>query len=232
MIIGGIEKCSLIDYPGRISQVVFLSGCNFSCPYCHNPSLVNHNRLFSAELSEQEIISYLERRLRHIDGVVISGGEPTIHSDLPSLCEKIHRIGYPIKLDTNGSMPKVLVQLINEGLIDYIAMDIKTDPHTYSPVVGREYGPEHILSSIRIIMESSMPHEFRTTCVKPFVDEPVVEKIARLIHGAMLYVLQQFRPDRILQPQFFRDMDPAHTEAELIHLRSIAEPWVEKCIIR
>ena len=133
MRIGGLQKNSLIDYPGKVSCVLFLSGCNFDCPYCHNPDLVRGSLSCHPFLDEKAVYEFLKRRKRFLDGVVISGGEPTLNKNLFRLCEKIKQIGYPLKLDTNGSQPQVIKRLINEGLVDYIAMDIKTDPLHYSP---------------------------------------------------------------------------------------------------
>ena len=126
----------------------------------------------------------------------------------------------------------MIKQLINKSLVDYIAMDIKTDPFQYSPLIKKDCNPDHILSSIRVIMESATAYEFRTTCVKPFVDDYRIEKIANIIEGAMCYVLQRFRNTKVLQPEFFSNIDPGYDDAELIRLQSIAEPWVKKCIIR
>ena len=230
MVFGGLQKNSLIDYPGKISCVLFVSGCNFNCPYCHNPELAKGN--YPDHITEDYFYNFLARRKGFLEGVVISGGEPTIGKDLFSLCARVKQIGYPVKIDTNGSRPQAIRKLVDEGLIDYIAMDIKTDPFHYSPLIQKDCNPAHILSSIRIIMESTMPHEFRTTCLKPFVDENIIERIARLIQDSMLYILQRFHNTGVLHPEFFQENDRSFNEDELIHLKSIAEPWVKKCIIR
>ena len=133
MIIGGWQKNSFIDYPEKISCVLFVSGCNFDCPYCFNPDLVRNNPKNILDLTR--IYDFLENRKGLLDGVVISGGEPTLHNELFLLCKNIHQMGYPIKLDTNGSRPQVIKKLIDAGMIDYIAMDIKTDPFNYSPLI-------------------------------------------------------------------------------------------------
>lgn len=127
-MIGGWQKNTIIDYPGKVSCVLFLSGCNFSCPYCHNPNLVKVDGLPSCFLDEQTVLNFLEKRRGFLGGVVISGGEPTLQRDLFVLCKRIKQIGYPVKLDTNGSRPEVLKRLLKEGLVDYIAMDIKNRP--------------------------------------------------------------------------------------------------------
>ena len=231
MLLGGLQKNSLIDYLGKVSCVLFLSGCNFHCPYCHNPDLIKGN-LCSSLLDEKSLYGFLEGRKGFLDGVVISGGEPTLQQDLIYLCKEIKEMGYPIKLDTNGSRPQVIKRLIDERLVDYIAMDIKTDPFHYPPSITTNCNPHAIISTIQILMESIVAYEFRTTCVKPFVDLKVIEKIAKSIKGATLYVLQHFRNDRILHPEFFHKTEVAYTEDELIRLKSIAEQWVKKCILR
>jgi pyruvate formate lyase activating enzyme len=230
MIIGGWQKNSFIDYPGKISCVLFTSGCNFECPYCHNPDLVRNKP--TNVLNLNDVYDFLEARKGLLDGVVITGGEPTLHEELFPLCKKIHQMGYPIKLDTNGSRPDVIKKLIDEGMIDYVAMDIKTDPYEYAPIIQKECNPDHILSSIKIIMESPLTYEFRTTCVKPLVDTNVVEKISLSINGAMLYVLQQFQDNKVLNPEFFREKERRYRYDELLNFKSIAQLRVKRCVVR
>jgi len=232
MVLGGLQKNSLIDYPGKVSSVLFLSGCNFDCPYCHNPALVNGSPLLSPPVDEEAVYDFLESRRSFLDGVVISGGEPTLHKGLVTLCEKIKQMGYKVKLDTNGSRPQVIKMLIDDGLVDYIAMDIKTDPFKYSPLTKEDYTPERILSSIMVIMESNLPYEFKTTCIKPLVDVSVIETISRLIEGSDLYALQRFQRTEVLHPEFFEENEYRIDENELMRLKSVAEPWVKRCIIR
>ena len=232
MIFGGLEKNSLIDYPGKVSCVLFCSGCNFSCPYCHNPDLVKLEGTGGLGPDAKEIDAFLKRRKGLLDGVVLSGGEPTIQKDIISLCKKIRKMGYSVKLDTNGSRPQILKRLVGEGLVDYIAMDIKTDPGHYSPLIKDNLNPRHIFSSISTIMESDLAYEFRTTCVKPFVDPNIIEKISKIIKGAMLYVLQRFHKNRVLRPDFFAETDVYYAKDELAYLKSIAEARVDKCIVR
>ena len=232
MRFGGLQKYSLIDFPGKVSSVLFLSGCNFDCPYCHNPDLVRGGQLCSSSMDEAEIYAFLERRKGLLDGVVISGGEPTLVEDLAPLCEKIKGMGYHVKMDTNGSRPKVIKRLTDESLVDYIAMDIKTAPSRYATLIKKEYDSNDIRTSIRIIMDSSLPHEFRTTCVKPFVDRHIIEHLVRIVSGANLYVLQRFNNTRILHPEFFKEAEPGYDMDELMLMKSIAEPWVKECIVR
>lgn len=230
MIIGGWQKNSLIDYPGKISCVLFTSGCNFECPYCHNPDLVKNKPNNVLDLND--VYDFLEARKGLLDGVVISGGEPTLHEELLPLCKNLHQMGYPVKLDTNGSRPEVIKELIDEGLIDYVAMDIKTDPYEYAPIIQKEHNPDHILSSVKIIMESPLTYEFRTTCVKPLVDTDVIKKISLSIKGAILYVLQQFQDTQVLNPEFFREKECRYRHDELLNFKSLAQLQVKRCIVR
>jgi len=232
MIIGGLHKNSLIDYPGKISCVIFLSGCNFDCPYCHNPELAKGRSMSLAFLSDDLIFGFLETHKGFLDGVVISGGEPTLQKGLISFCEKIRLMGYPVKLDTNGSRPEVIKKLIDEDLLNYIAMDIKTDPDHYSSLIKDDSNTDNILSSVRIIKESNIEYEFRTTCVKSLVDESIFNNISYWIEGSRLYALQQFSKTDVLHPEFFRDDSNIYQDYELMELRSIANQWVNKCIVR
>ena len=185
-----------------------------------------------ASLRGNGLYDFLESRRSFLDGVVISGGEPTLQKDLVKLCEAIKRLGYSIKLDTNGSRPGELKRLIDEGLVDYIAMDIKTDPLNYDPLIMNKCNSDDILSSIVTIMESAPSYEFRTTCVKGFVDEGIIENIAKLIKGADLYALQQFHNKEVLHPEFFNQAGTGYSEEDIKQLKSIAEPWVRECIVR
>ncbi|OGP97041.1 MAG: anaerobic ribonucleoside-triphosphate reductase activating protein [Deltaproteobacteria bacterium RBG_19FT_COMBO_46_9] len=232
MNLGGLQKSSLIDYPGKLSCVIFLSGCNFECPYCHNPSLVRGGNECRDSLTVEDIYGFLKSRRHLLDGVVISGGEPTLQKDLVSLCESIKLMGYSIKLDTNGSRPNELKRLIESGLVDYIAMDIKTDPFHYDSLARAACNPEDIISSIIAIMESASDYEFRTTCVKGFVDESIIEKIAALIKDSRLYALQRFNRSELLHPEFFHNAECGYGEEDMVNFKRIAEPWVRNCIVR
>ena len=230
VIIGGLQKTSLIDFPGKVSCVCFVSGCNFRCPYCHNPDLVQHPG--NAFLDENSFLDFVRERQGFLDGVVISGGEPTLQNDLPAFVSRIKKAGYAVKVDTNGSHPHMIRDLIEKRLVDYIAMDIKTDPSLYPLFMKRGIDPDCIRSSIKLIMASGIPYEFRTTCVRPIVDAGAVETIARLIQGSFLYVLQNFSQARVLQPDFFENRKAGYDQEEMMQLKSIAETWVQKCIVR
>ena len=233
MHIGGLQKSSMIDYPGKISCVVFLSGCNFTCPYCHNPALVRSGGMDSPAMSPEMLFEFLAARRNFLEGVVISGGEPTLQQDLPALCGRIKEMGYPVKLDTNGSRPGVLGDLLCRGLVDYMAMDIKTDPSNYFPYIqNKKIDPENLQSSIRQIMESGLPYEFRTTCMRPLVDEKILESICRMIRGADRYILQQFHAADVLDPAFFQGRNRLFSDGELADLRDVCAPWVQSCRVR
>ena len=148
------------------------------------------------------------------------------------MCERIKSYDYPVKLDTNGSRPEVIRRLLDGKLVDYVAMDVKTDPFAYWPRIQKTYQPDRILESIRVVMNSAPAYEFRTTCVKPFVDETVIETIGDLIRGAQHYVLQRFRNTIVLCPEFFHNTSPAFTDSEMRHLQSVAAPYVKRCSIR
>lgn len=230
MIIGGLQKTSLIDFTGKVSCVCFVSGCNFRCPYCHNPDLVLHPG--NAFMDEGSFLTFIKERQGFIDGVVISGGEPTLQNDLPAFLSRIKREGYAVKLDTNGSHPRMIQELMEKRLVDYVAMDIKTDPSRYPQFIKREFDPDCIRSSVRLIMASGIAYEFRTTCVRPFVDAETVERIGRLIRGCSLFVLQLFRQMRVLEPGFFENRKAGYDQEEMMQLKAVAEPWVGKCIVR
>jgi pyruvate formate lyase activating enzyme len=181
---------------------------------------------------EKGFLRYLEERKGFLDGVVVSGGEPTLRDGLFSLCEKIKALGYPVKLDTNGSRPKVIEALILKGLVDYVAMDIKTDPIHYPGFISKDCDPNALLRSIRSIMESGVSYEFRTTCVRPIVDARTIETIAKIIQGASLYALQKFHDVEILHPEFFQGIVAGYGDDEMAFFKSIAEPWVQTCTIR
>lgn len=232
MVLGGLQKNSMIDYPGKIACVLFTCGCNFSCPYCHNPGLAQGSCDASNGLSQNALDDFLTRRQGLLDGVVISGGEPTLQADIAGLCAKVKKMGYPVKLDTNGSRPSVISELMAEGLVDYIAMDIKTDPFNYAPLVQKKEAPADILKSIDIIMASGVDYEFRTTCVKPLVDADIIDSIVKHIPHARRFALQRFVGHTVLDPDFFDNEDAIYDHEDLIYFKSIAEPWVQECIVR
>jgi len=229
-MIGGLQKTTLIDYPGKTACVLFVAGCNFRCPYCHNPDLVAAGA--TATLSEEKALAFLARRRGFLEGVVISGGEPTTMPELPTLCEKIKDLGYALKLDTNGSRPEILKQLIAGGLVDYLAMDLKTDGPRYRHLTAEFAAPIRVAASASSVLSSGIPHEFRTTCVRPLVDDRAVAAILEIAQGADLYVLQRFVSRRVLNPAFFEPSGGGIPEATLRRWQQSAAPRVKRCIIR
>ncbi|MGF6990008.1 pyruvate formate lyase activating enzyme [Lachnospiraceae bacterium PF1-21] len=192
MVIQGLQKTTLLDYPGKVACTVFTSGCNFRCPFCHNASLVIGTHQYK-KIPEDEFFAFLKKRQGILDGVCVTGGEPLVHQDIKEFIQKIRQLGFLVKLDTNGSFPKMLSQLLEEKLVDYVAMDIKNSPIKYAETIGvPDYNTAAIEKSIRIIMNSEVDYEFRTTVVQEFHTKADFVEIARLIKGAKAYYLQQY----------------------------------------
>ena len=190
----GLQKLTLLDYPERIACTVFTGGCNLRCPFCHNGSLALGDS--KDEISEEEFFSFLESRVGRLDGVCISGGEPTLQPDLADFARKIKALGFSVKLDTNGTRPDVISSLIREGLLDYIAMDIKNSPAKYAETAGVkafDYSP--IAESIKIISESGVAHEFRTTVTQELHDAEDIREICKNLHRDAKYYLQSYRDE-------------------------------------
>jgi len=204
MNIGGLQKVSLIDYPGKICAILFAQGCNFRCPYCHNPELVDPAQYIEC-IPEDEIFPFLEKRRGKLDAVSITGGEPTIQPDLIEFIERIREINYLIKIDTNGSFPDVLEKLIDRKLADYIAMDVKAPQERYRETVRSNVDPDRIRLSIEMIMNSGIEYEFRTTVVKSLLDKEDLQKIGNEIRDARLYILQRFVPSKTLDERFLKE---------------------------
>jgi pyruvate formate lyase activating enzyme len=228
--LAGLQKTTLIDYPGKIGCVVFLSGCNFHCPYCHNPDLAR-GRL-PDPISLDDLTAFLNQRQHLLDAVVISGGEPTLSPHIGDLCRSLRRLELAVKLDTNGSQPGVLARLINEGLVDYIAMDIKTTPDRYDTFTNLSDIGARITASIQCIMDHCRNYEFRTTCARPFIDETIIDEIGRMIEGAELYVLQTFQSGDLLDSDFGKNSANGYPASGMERLGQRAEAWVKQCRIR
>lgn len=226
----GLQKNSLIDFPGKVGCVVFLSGCNFACPYCHNPQLARGE--YPDRITFDRLLDFVTERRGFLDGVVITGGEPTLQTDLPDWCRTFRQNGLSVKLDTNGSRPDTLAALIRDKAVDYIAMDIKTAPADYGPPLCPSADAPGITRSIELIMNSGMPYEFRTTCVKPFIDQFKIGDIGRAIQNARQWTLQTFRSDTLLKPDFFDRTDPGFSPEAMAGLQQVAAGWVQKCIVR
>lgn len=187
----GLQKMTLLDFPGRVACTLFLGGCDFRCPFCHNYDLATGRA--PAALDEAELMSFLKKRRGLIDGVAITGGEPCLNRDLPGLIRKIRDLGYPVKLDTNGAHPEMLNDLLGEGLLDYVAMDVKNSPEKYALTAGVEkVDLQAIRKSVDLLMNNPVDCEFRTTVVRELHEDRDFESIGAWIHGARRYRLQIF----------------------------------------
>ena len=182
---------TLLDFPGRVACTVFLGGCEFRCPFCHNADILDMNA--PALMEEDELLSFLKTRQGLLDGVAFTGGEPLLRKGLDELFKKIRDLGYKIKLDTNGNHPQYLAELIGEGLLDYVAMDVKNCKDRYGETIGLQgYDTANIDESIKVLLDGNIDYEFRTTVIKQFHDEESFEGIAEWIAGAKNYFLQGF----------------------------------------
>ncbi len=202
--IGGLEKSTLIDYPGHVACTVFLIGCNFRCPFCYSSELVLLEKIkLQPRILEKDFFSFLEERQGLVEGVVICGGEPTLQKDLPDFIKKIKNLGYLVKLDTNGSNSEMLKRLIKDGLLDYIAMDIKApvEKQKYEKAAGVRVNLEKIRRSIELIKNSGVDYEFRTTVVPGIHSKEDIVQIAKDIGLAKKYCLQNFRGEKTISPR-------------------------------
>ena len=190
MQINGLQKMTLLDYPGKVACTVFLAGCNLRCPFCHNAPLVLEAP--PAAMTEEEFFAFLSKRRGLLDGVCVTGGEPTLRPGLPEFLRKIREAGYLVKLDTNGTNPNMLRSLLEEKLVDYVAMDIKNSPGAYAPICGGIDVLEAVQESAALLMAGKTDYEFRTTCVSPFHTLKTMEELGRWLAGAKQYYLQSF----------------------------------------
>ena len=193
MLISGLQKLTLLDYPGKVACTVFTGGCNFRCPFCHNAPLVLPERL-AHDTDEEQVLAFLKKRQGTLDGVAITGGEPLLHKDIAKFLEKVKALGYSIKLDTNGSFPERLIEIVSAGLVDRVAMDIKNSPELYPQTTGCEtLDMAKIDRSREFLLSGAVDYEFRTTVVKGLHTEESLLSAAKWISGAKEYYLQQFK---------------------------------------
>ena len=193
MLISGLQKLTLLDYPGKVACTVFTGGCNFRCPFCHNAPLVLPERL-AHDTDEEQVLAFLKKRQGTLDGVAITGGEPLLHKDIAKFLEKVKALGYSIKLDTNGSFPDRLIEIVSAGLVDRVAMDIKNSPELYAGTTGCEtLNMAEINKSREVLLSGAVDYEFRTTVVKGLHTEESLVSAAKWISGAKEYYLQQFK---------------------------------------
>lgn len=228
MRIGGLQKLTLLDYPGKVACTVFLSGCNLRCPYCHNPALVLPEQSNAPGMPESEVFAFLEQRKGKLDGICITGGEPTLQSELPGFLEKLRGLGYAIKLDTNGTNPGMLNRLLHDGILNYVAMDIKNSPSRYAETCGGADVLSKVRESADLLLNSPTDYEFRTTVCKPLHTEKEMEEIGRWLRGAKRYFLQPFVDTGDLVSGGVQ----AHTQDELTRLRQAVLPDIPNTQLR
>lgn len=234
MILGGLQKTTFIDFPGKIAATVFTSGCFFRCPWCFSPELVLTEKIKNQpRISEAEFFDFLKKRKKLLEGIVICGGEPTVHRELPGFIKKIKKFGYAVKLDTNGSNPEMLQRLINKNLLDYIAMDIKAplENKKYNEATGVKINLNKIKKSTELIKNSAgLDYEFRTTVVPGIHTKEDIIQIARGIAPAKKYYLQNFRPEKTIDPKF--EKIKPYLQEYLLEIQKAIAPFFEICQIR
>lgn len=229
MLIKGIIETSFLDWDGKISTVLFVPKCNFSCPYCQNWQLIEHTEKFG-EISFERIKKFLLERKDFVDGVCITGGEPTLYKDLPEFASALKELGFGIKLDTNGSVPEMIEKLIIEKLVDYVALDFKAPFEKYNLVTRVNAPIAKIKESISILMNSSIDYEFRTTVVPTLLDENDILEIANCIKGCKRYVLQQFVPSEARNEEL-RKLQP-YSKEKLEKIAERAKEYIKEVKLR
>lgn len=236
MKIAGIQKTTLIDYPDKLACTVFLSGCNYRCPFCYNPELVVPEIIKEhITIPEKEFFDFLKKKKGLLEGVVVGGGEPTLNLDLPKFCQKIKKLGFSVKLDTNGSNPEIIKELIDNNLVDYTAMDIKGPKEKYAEVIGFKncsnfYLIAQIEKSINILKKGNIDYEFRTTLVPSLLEKKDVIKIAKWISPAKRYFLQNFQAQRTVDSAF--EKIKPYSDKYLAEIKKAVSPLFEVCAIR
>ena len=228
MPIKGFQGTSLLDYPGSIASLIFWGGCNLACPFCHNPALVVDQEQLP-DYPVDVLLADLHSRRSFVDGVVVSGGEPTLDPDLPGILRSIKELGLLVKLDTNGLRPDVLEDLLAEKLLDYVALDLKTSPARYDEL-GARGGGENLKQSIELLLHAPMDYEFRTTCAPGLVGAEELSELGRYVSGGRIWVLQQFQPGPSLDP-CWREKDPYPVET-IRGFGDLIQPYVEEVVLR
>jgi len=227
--IAGLQKTTVIDYPGKVACTVFLPDCDFRCPFCHNPSLINDVKSLQL-IPESEFFDFLDSRKGWLEGVCMTGGEPLLSPGLLEFVRKIKSRGLLVKLDTNGSLPKLLKCLLDDKLLDYIAMDIKASPERYSAAAGVRVNMTDIQESINLIRSSGVAYEFRTTVIPRLHSRDDFIRIGEWLEGSELYVLQQFRNGEVLDPSY-KD-EQSYAEADLKEFAELLRPYFRKVSLR
>ena len=221
MRIGGFQKFSMSDFPGHISAILFTTGCNFRCPYCHNSELVLPEK-FNPDINTEEIFAFLDRRVGKLDGVVITGGEPTLQDDLPAFIRNIKDLGYDVKLDTNATNPVMIYELLQEELVDYIAMDYKAPMDKYLDATGLTEDYQNfkgkVQETLTLLITSNIDYEIRTTVAEQILDKDDIKQIRREICPVNKHFLQKFEPGKTLDPSFSKAQDSQKHQQELEEL--------------
>lgn len=245
MIIGGLQKFSLLDYPGGISAIIFTQGCNFRCQFCYNPMLVwptevgkskyaqaTEQQKVHPEIKEDDLFVFLRSRVGKLDAVVITGGEPCLQKDLPEFIAKIKKLGFLVKLDTNGSYPEMLSGLIKKKLVDYIAMDLKAPEGKYETVTGKKAELfNKVKESVKIIKQSGLPYEFRTTVVPGLLDKNDIKEMGEIIKGARAWYLQGFKSADDLVDQSLKGRVPYNLR-QMREMAEVGREYVKICEVR
>jgi pyruvate formate lyase activating enzyme len=227
--IKGFEKASLIDYPGKVCAIVFLPNCNFKCPYCQNPDLINKPDKLT-NVSEQEIFSVLKDRGKWLDAVCITGGEPCLHVGLPGLCRRVKEAGFLVKVDTNGCNPRMIQKLLDEKLVDYLAMDIKGPIDRYAEIANAPVDLMKIEQSAGIVKSGGVDYEFRTTVLPKLVTEQDLINMGKWLAGSKRFAIQQFRPMKTLDPSYQKEQQ--YTKQELERFKKLLLPYFQEVELR
>ena len=227
MKIGGVQKFSTVDYPGYTCAAVFTIGCNMRCGYCHNPELVLPEQ-YTGEIPELDVLEFLYTRRGLLDAVAISGGEPTMHTDLVEFIAKLKQMGFRVKLDTNGTNPQILRELFDRSLVDFVAMDIKGPLEKYQAIAARPINLSAIRESIELI-KSHVDHEFRTTIVRTQLEPRDFKSIGTLVDGAQRFALQAFRDGTTVSPQFAAT--ESFTQSEMAEAKRYISSHVTTCVV-
>lgn len=231
VLLGGLQKLTLLDYPGKVAAIIFTVGCNFACGFCHNPELVEMEEKKYQKISEEDVLEFLKSRQGLLEGVVITGGEPSVQPDLPEFAEKIKAMGFLVKVDTNGANPEMIEKMNQEKLVDFWAMDIKAPLGKYEKITGCPVNLEALKKSIDLIKSSGVDYEFRSTLIQGWHSPEDIVAMMRLIEGAKIFVLQKFVPrERLVSADFVNQS--SLSDADLRKAAKECAQWVKKCEVR
>ena len=227
--LGGLQETSLLDYPGKICAIVWTVGCNFRCPFCYNLNMVYGD---TDTVPVDHVLSFLDDRVGKLDALSITGGEPLLHEDIGDFMKEVKDRGFLVKVDTNGTFPDRLEQLLNAGLVDYVSMDVKAPFDKYDQLAGVHVDVEKIKRSIELIMEKASDYEFKTTMIPGLLEKEDVKQVTSFIKGAKRYYLQQFKTDvPVINQELLSETTP-FTPTEFNEMKDLASPFVESCLLR